>query len=233
MAIDGISGTSSVANVAANSGTTSTTSTASKDQTTLADNYEMFLNLLTVQLQNQNPLEPMDADQFADQLTKYSSLEQQIKTNDHLEQMLQTMSAANMGAIVSYIGKEIEASGTKTVFNGSSATWAYSVDQAATAKVTILNSAGAAVYTEQVQLSSGTGSYSWDGRTSTGGTAPEGSYTLSIEATDSTGSAVSVTTNIRGTVDEVDLSGGEAVLKIGDISVPVGSVTAIRDSSLF
>jgi len=84
-----------------------------------------------------------------------------------------------------------------------------------------------------VQLSSGTGSYSWDGRTSTGGTAPEGSYTLSIEATDSTGSAVSVTTNIRGTVDEVDLSGGEAVLKIGDISVPVGSVTAIRDSSLF
>ena len=231
MNVDATNGNSTVATIASNTASAAATNSASSDQTALFDNYEMFLELLTVQLQNQNPLEPMDADKFAEQLTQYSSVEQQIKTNQNLEQMLQTMSASNTGAIVGYIGKEIEASGAKTVFDGNSSTWTYDVSRDANATITIRNEAGAVIHTDQVALTAGGGSYKWDGQSLSGGNAPAGEYTISIEATDTAGASVPVTTNITGVVDEVDLSGTEAVLKIGNVRVPIGSVTAIRESS--
>ena len=230
MSIDPAGATSSVANMASRS-SSSSTSQAASDATSLADNYEMFLQLLTVQLQNQNPLEPMDADKFAEQLTQYSSVEQQIKTNDHLESIISGISASSTSALVNYIGKEIEASGETTVLRDGTAGWTYNVKSAATATVTITNAAGAAVYTDQVTLEQGGGSFVWNGKTTAGRTVEDGEYTLKIEAVDDAGNPVTVSTALTGVVDEVDMSGGEAVLKIGDIKVPVGNVTAIRDAS--
>ncbi|MCW2305693.1 flagellar hook assembly protein FlgD [Rhodobium gokarnense] len=229
MSIDPSGATSSVANLASRS--SASTSQATKDATSLADNYEMFLELLTVQLQNQNPLEPMDADKFAEQLTQYSSVEQQIKTNEHLENIISGISASSTSALVSYIGKTIEATGETTVLRDGSAAWTYDVKTAATATVTITNSAGAAVYTDQVSLEQGGGAFVWNGQTTSGRTVEDGEYTINIEAEDAAGNAVTVSTALTGVVDEVDMSGGEAVLKIGDIKVPVGNVTAIRDAS--
>lgn len=231
MDVGAIAGTSSVANAAANAA--STGSAASADKQTLVGNYEMFLELLTIQIKNQNPLEPMDANQFTEQLTQYSSVEQQIKTNENLEQMIKELSSQNMGAIVSYIGKEVEASGSTAVLRNGSATWTYDSDRAATAAITVTNSAGAVVYSQQQAINAGSGSFTWDGKAMNGGTAPDGEYTINIAATDANGAAATVTTGITGVVDEVDLSGGEAVLKIGNVRVPIGSVTAIRESSIF
>lgn len=222
---------SSVAAASANAAPTG--GTASADQQTLVGNYEMFLELLTIQIKNQNPLEPMDANQFTEQLTQYSSVEQQIKTNENLEKMLQNISSSNMGAIVSYIGKEVEASGDTTVLRNGSATWSYESDRLANANFTVRNAAGAVVYTQQQQISSGSGVFTWDGSTLGGGTAPDGEYTISIAASDSEGAAASISTGIRGVVDEVDMSGSEASLKIGNVSVPIGSVTSIRQPSSF
>ena len=226
-----IGGSSTLADVAALGASSGTV--ASKDQQTLVGNYEMFLELLTIQIKNQNPLEPMDANEFTEQLTQYSSVEQQIKTNENLEQMIKAMSSSNMGAIVGYIGKEVEASGATTQLKDGSAKWTFEAERSGTATINILNSAGASVYTEQRRISSGSDSFQWNGQSTSGGTAPDGEYTIKIEATDDNGASIPVSSNITGVVDEVDLSGSEAVLKIGDIRVPIGSVHVIREPSLF
>ncbi|PLX38513.1 MAG: flagellar hook capping protein [Hyphomicrobiales bacterium] len=212
------------------SSTAATTSKTGLSEQALAQNYDMFLELLTVQIKNQNPLEPMDADKFTDQLTQFSSVEQQITTNKNLETLISTMAASNLGTVVSYIGKEVEAAGETAILENGAANWSATVTEAATATVTIKNSAGATIYTEPVTLNKGTNSYQWDGRALTGGTAPDGQYTISFSAQNSTGKAVAVDTAFQGVVDEVDFADGEPILKVGGIRVPLSSVQTIRSA---
>lgn len=208
------------------SSTTSQTSTA---QSSLTDNYDMFLELLTVQIKNQNPLDPMDVDKFTDQLTQFSSVEQQIATNRNLETMIESMSASNLSSVVNYIGKEVEANGATTVLKNGQAQWSATASQDATGTVTIKNSAGATIYTEKVALQKGTSTYQWDGRSLTGGTAPDGQYTIDFDVQNGSGTAVEVETTFSGVVDEVDLANGDPTLKIGDVTIPLSSVKTIRN----
>ncbi len=67
------------------SGGSSLSSTADK---TIAGNFQTFLTLLTTQLQNQNPLDPLDTNQFTQQLVQFAGVEQQLKTNDSLQTLV-------------------------------------------------------------------------------------------------------------------------------------------------
>src|ERR1700754_3933826 len=88
-------------------GTTGTgSSTAATDRNTLASNYDTFLVLLTAQLQNQDPLAPMDSTQFTQQLVQFSQVEQQIRTNEQLEGLVGQYKASSAGAALSYLGRE-------------------------------------------------------------------------------------------------------------------------------
>jgi len=222
MSVESISNTLNAAN--ANS--------ASADKTSLIGNYEMFLELLTTQLRNQSPLEPLDANQFTEQLVQYSSIEQQVKTNDNLSSMLATLASANATSLVGYVGREIEAHGSVAPLKNSSATWRFDAASAGpTTEIEIRNAAGTLVKKETTSIASGEQSYAWDGRMDNGQIAPDGPYSITIAAKDTNGNAVSVDTKVTGTVTEVDMSGPEAVLRIGDISVPLSALLAVRQGS--
>src|SRR5262245_5020437 len=88
---------------------------------TLSGNFDTFLRLLTTQLQNQDPLEPMDATKFTEQLVSYSQVEQQISTNDKLKSLI-SMTWAGIGAnAVSYLDKMVVTSGTKSQLDDGAA----------------------------------------------------------------------------------------------------------------
>ena len=212
------------------SSSSTTSSQTSSAQSALSDNYDMFLELLTVQIKNQNPLDPMDVDKFTDQLTQFSSVEQQITTNRNLETMIESISASNLSSVVNYIGKEVEANGATTVLKNGQAQWSATTSQDATGTVTIKNSAGATIYTEKVALPKGTSAYQWDGRSSVGGTAPDGQYTIAFDVQNASGTAVNVETTFSGVVDEVDLANGDPTLKIGNVTIPLSSVKTIRNA---
>ena len=76
---------------------------AAASQASLADNFDTFLTILTAQIQNQDPLEPMDSSKFTDQLVQFSGVEQQIKSNKQLEQLLAATNT-NAGAALSGYG---------------------------------------------------------------------------------------------------------------------------------
>ena len=210
--------------------TASATSAASKsgNATEIASNFTQFLTLLTTQLKNQNPLDPMDTNQFTQQLVQFAGVEQQLKTNDRLDNILTASQSASSATATSYIGKTVTASGASSQLSGGSAAWTLTPARAASkAVITILDSNSNVVATQATSLAAGSQAYTWNGKTSAGLTAPDGTYSIKVSAMDATGSTVAVDTSLSGTVDEVDLSGSSPVLLIGSQKVPLSSVQTI------
>ncbi|WP_417672112.1 flagellar hook assembly protein FlgD [Roseibium sp.] len=212
---------------------TSSTSTSSSSQvasTSLMGNYELFLSLLTTQIQNQDPLDPLDSAEYTNQLVQYSAVEQSIQTNAYLENMVAAMESSQASSYVSYLGAQVSASGNTTMLEDGSAAWSYSLSEGANGTVEVRNSAGAVVYSSDITLEKGGGTFTWDGVSDSGGSSPEGAYTVSFDVKDASGNAEPVATEISGVVDEVDLSSGAAFLKIGDIKIPVSAVQNVSRS---
>ena len=108
-------------------GVTDTTSQATGARTRLSDNYDTFIVLLTAQLQNQDPLAPMDSTQFTQQLVQFSQVEQQIRTNEQLEGLVGQYQAASAGAALSYLGKDAIIEANETYLANGTANWAYNL----------------------------------------------------------------------------------------------------------
>ena len=196
--------------------------------TSIAGDFDTFLKILTTQLQNQNPLEPLDTNEFTSQLVQFSVVEQEIKSNQNLERLIALQGASAFAGVVSYIGKEVVAAGSETNLSNGSASWSFNLTQdAPTTKITIRNELGAIVKTETISADFGSNSYLWDGKTLTGGAAPDGLYSITVEATDADDNRVDVSTTVKGIVDGIDLSGNEPFLTISGVNIKLSSVREI------
>ena len=195
----------------------------------IADNFDTFLTLLTTQLKNQNPLDPLDTNQFTQQMVQFTSVEQQLKTNSFLESLTNSAQNGSNVQAVSFIGRKITAAGAQSNLSNGSATWEYSLDRdAPNSRVTITDSLGNTVSSEELSLSGGTGQYVWNGHDSSGNQYPDGAYSITIQARDSNNSPVTATTRISGVVSGVDLSGKEPVLLVNGAQVNLSSITAVQ-----
>jgi flagellar basal-body rod modification protein FlgD len=201
------------------------------DRKTIAENFDAFLLLLTTQLKNQNPLEPLDTNQFTQQLVQFASVEQQIKSNETLNALLTSSQSSIVSSAASFVGMQVTADGATTRLADGKAQWRLDVPRAATATITIANAEGSVVKTDTKSLGSGTQTYEWDGLTSTGLPAPEGDYTITVVGRDLSGQAVSIKTEISGRVDSVDMAGDDPVLVLGGVRVPLPNVKAITRSA--
>ncbi|RXF75356.1 flagellar hook assembly protein FlgD [Hansschlegelia zhihuaiae] len=219
MAVDGLAGVTT--NATANSG--------SSTGATLASNFQTFLTLLTTQLRNQNPLDPLDTNQFTQQLVQFAGVEQQLKTNDTLTALLAANQTSQAGTALGLVGRSITAFGDTAMLDDGKATWKLtSPADGVTGTVTVRDSNGAVVYQRDVDLAYGDQSFEWDGKKTDGSRGAEGLYTLSIEARNVAGNLVDVTSEVSGVVDGVDLSTGQAVLLIGDMRVPLGALKSVK-----
>ncbi len=206
----------------------STGTKTGSDASTIAGNFNQFLTLLTTQLQNQNPLDPLDTNQFTQQLVQFASVEQQLKTNDQLGSLITASKASAAATASGLIGKTVTADGATASLAEGAATWTLTPARAAAkAVMTITDAKGNVVATQTKALPAGSQSFTWDGRSSTGQLAADGKYTLKVQALDTTGSSVSVDTKISGAITSVDVTGAEPVLTIGDRTVALSSVEAI------
>jgi flagellar basal-body rod modification protein FlgD len=222
---------SGVGNTTGNTGAGSTGSGAATDRKTIAGNFDAFLLLLTTQLQNQNPLEPLDTNQFTQQLVQFASVEQQIKSNETLNSLLTSSRSSIVSSASSFVGMQVTADGATSRLTGGRAEWRLNLSRAATATITITDSKGNVVKTATKSLGAGDQDYSWDGLTSTGLPAPEGDYTITVTGRDVTGQSVTVKTEVSGRVDSVDMAGDEPVLVLGGVRVPLTNVKTIGRAS--
>ncbi len=195
----------------------------------IANDFDTFLTLLTTQLQNQNPLEPLDTNQFTQQLVQFSEVEQTIKSNENLENLLKLQAATAVTNSVGYIGKTVELASTTQELKNGTATWPLVAENPAqNATFTVKDSDGNLIFAESKPIEQGASDYQWNGKDNDGNNAPAGSYTLSVEATSASGVAVNVNIASSGTVDGVDLSGDTLYLLINGQKVKLENVTTIR-----
>ena len=160
------------------SSTTSTGATGSTAPTgsqTIAGNFNTFLQLLTTQLQNQDPLSPLDTTQFTQQLVEFASVEQQVNMNTNLQTLISMQQTSEATSALQLVGNTVTVNGNAAALSNATngpATWSINSSAPATGTVTITSSAGTTAYTGTVALNSGTQSYSWNGVGSNGQTWP-------------------------------------------------------------
>jgi flagellar basal-body rod modification protein FlgD len=206
MAVDGVNSALQAASQAYSSGAR------------IADNFQTFLQLLTTQLQNQNPLDPLDTNQFTQQLVQFAGVEQQIATNSTLSALLQVMDSSRLTGAANFIGKQVVAEGATTVLDDTSAVWYINAGRDAPAsKVIVKDANGKEVYSQDISLKKGSQIFTWDGRGTDGQVKPDGFYTLTVVGKDAQGGTVAASLDIQGEVTGVELENGEPVLKIGDV----------------
>jgi flagellar basal-body rod modification protein FlgD len=207
-------------------GAASVTSLAGQQQ--IAGNFQQFLQLLTTQLKNQDPLSPLDTNQFTQQLVSFAQVEQQLKTNTDLDQIVSQNKISQATAALSFVGKQVTADGATTQLKKGVAVWNVTSPKPATASISILDQNGNTVWNGQQTLNTGAQAFSWNGNTSNGTIAPDGLYTLRVVAQDTSAQSVNVSMQFTGTVTGVDLSGTQPLLQVGSSYLTIPQVSAIQ-----
>ena len=200
-------------------------------QSSLAGDQTTFLKLLTTQLQNQDPLNPMDTDQFTQQLVSMTGVQQQILSNELLQQLVGNQTG--VGDPVSLLGKAVTANSSQSTLQGGQAAWQFSTAaQAADVQVTVTNNLGQTLAQSDLgPVAAGQYVYNWNGKDQNGvQLADGGSYTLKVTATDPAGSAITTSTFTQGTVSSVNNTGGQVLLTINGTQVPASSITSVQNT---
>jgi flagellar basal-body rod modification protein FlgD len=196
--------------------------------TQIAGNFQSFLTLLTTQLQNQNPLDPLDTNQFTQQLVEFAGVQQQLNTNDSLATLVSLQQTAQSTQALGFVGKTAVVNGSTAALTNSTATWQLSVPTASTVNITIASSTGQTVYTGSYAVSAGNNQpFTWNGQGSDGTQLPDGNYTMTATGKDASGNTVGITTQIEGVVNSVDLTQSPPLLSIGGQTYTVSQIQSI------
>lgn len=187
-----------------------------------------FLKMMIAQLQNQDPLNPLDGTDFTAQLAQFSSLEQLYNMTKQIETMSLYQSSLNNVGALSLIGKEISAGGDTVTVDGSSAQITYSLAQnAGKVTVEIYDDNGTLVATLEPGdegRTAGENTITWD---CSG--VKSGSYTFDVSALSVSGDAIAADTVMTGRVTGVTFAGGAPFLTVGGRSVSFGDLISVRE----
>jgi flagellar basal-body rod modification protein FlgD len=225
-----VSGTTTVPASSTSSSSASSANALASQQ--IAGNFQSFLQLLTTQLQNQNPLDPLDTNQFTQQLVEFAGVQQQLNTNDSLATLVSLQQATQSSEALSYVGKTATVSGNTATMTNSEAVWALSVPSASTVDISIASSTGQTVYSGTYNVSAGNNQpFEWNGMGSDGTQNPDGNYTLTATAKDSGGNTVAVTTSVGGVVSSVNLTQSPPLLTIGGQTYTMSQIQSIIATS--
>jgi len=217
---------------------TTQASAANSAASALAGNFEMFLQLLTTQLKNQDPTSPMDPSEFTQQLVQFSQVEQQININKNLEAMMAMLKTSQASSNLNYIGKVVDFESPEVeLTDGGSAFWTYNLPPGTeTVAFKILDEDGNVVRSgsmpaeDVVTGANGRTEVAWDGTDADGEPCDPGSYTLEVVAKDASGKTIDgVNVNGRGYVQAVEVIDGEQYLIVSGTKVPPEDVVGVFD----
>jgi flagellar basal-body rod modification protein FlgD len=208
------------------------TGSSSSGALDFTSNFNTFLTLLTTQLQNQDPLSPMDTNAFTQQLVSFSEVEQQIDTNNNLQQLIQLQTAGETISSLPLVGQDIEYTGATAPLENGQASFVYSLPSNAAATTLVVEDANNnIVYATTGATSAGSHDFVWDGATNGGEQMPSGSYTLHVVSSDATGNSITAAVQSIGTVSSVSVSSGQATFDVAGIAVPMSELVTVNPKS--
>ena len=199
-----------------------------------------FLKLLVTKLQNQDPLKPMDDEDFIAQLAQFSTLEQMNKIAEAIAEANQLgyvqMQSLNNAMAAGFVGKDVKAIYSGIYIEGdNSPQISYTMpNYASEVKFTIKDEAGNVVATlTQEDVSPGSHTFTWDGKDDLGNRVEEGYYFVEAVATDASGDTFTPDLSLVGTVEAIIYRDGLAYLRVQGLEIPLGDITAIGEKGAF
>ena len=194
----------------------------------ITSDFNTFLRMLTVQMQNQDPMNPIDSADYAVQLATFSGVEQQVRTNQLLADMQGKFSQLGMAEMASWIGKEAR-SPAPVRYDGSPVTLSPNPAAGATRAVLVVKDAqGKLVSRDEIPVSAAP--YQWLGAGIDGSPLPSGTYSIALESLN--GERVIATTPVEHYARVIEAKGGTGGTKLvleGGVEVLASEVTALRE----
>ena len=189
--------------------------------------FDTFLKMLTTQLQNQDPMDPIDNSEYAVQLATFSGVEQQVRTNDLLQGLGGQLGVMGMSELAGWVGEQARAD-MPVWFEGAPVSLSAKPDSLADrAELVVTDASGSIVARAPVAL--GTTTFTWAGTGTDGLALPQGRYTLALESY--AANARIATTPVESYARIVEARGGSGTTTLlfpGGIEVPAEKVTALR-----
>lgn len=212
-----------------NSATTTGDAKTAAASTKINADFDMFLKLLTAQMQNQDPLDPMDTAQYTQQLVQYSQVEQSIEQTATLKDMLAAFGTQNLMQASSLVGAQVEtSSATSGLSAATPAQWTWSAARDVTSMTaTIKDEKGKVIDTMPINATGVAGAFTWDGTTSTGKKVDPGLYKLELAGVDASGAKIAATAHAFGKVSDVELENGTVKLTINGLTVATSDLLRI------
>jgi flagellar basal-body rod modification protein FlgD len=223
---------------------TSNSTNSNSSVPAFTQDYNTFLTMLTTQLKNQDPLSPMDTSQFTQQLVAFSQVEQQINTNNNLQQLIQMQTTDQAVNAAPLVGQTVEFSSPTTALQSGNAYFSYTLPSGtAQTELLVEDASGNVVYQTTGQTTAGKHDFQWNGQSSAGVQMPDGGqYTLVVQAVDSTQNPVTATVDAYGAVDGVNIANStdnssnsssgtatsQAMLDIDGLSIPLSQLMAVN-----
>lgn len=194
----------------------------------ISSDFETFLKMLTVQMENQDPLNPTDSSDYAMQLATFSGVEQQVLTNDLISNLMMQMNSSGMAQMADWVGKEARAA-APAQFDGSPITIAPNpASMADKVELVVLDGAGAEV--QRMEIPKSTDPIEWAGTNSNGVPLPSGTYDFRIVSSSNGEIVLDEQAEIYARVQEVRNENGQSILMLqGGAPVLASDVTALRE----
>lgn len=221
-----ISGTSLAA-----AGTTGTGGqTRARTATTgIGTDFNTFLTLLTTQLRNQDPTNAMDVNKMTEQLVSFSGVEQQVRTNSNLQQLITLQQGNTLTSASGLLGRVIEVESDRLSLQNSQAALRLPAAGAAQqAMVQISDSTGRVVREARVPLGGAATSWSWDGRDTAGRQLADGAYQFTVQGADAGGGPVTLTANVLARATGVERGSNGVTIQFGALSLGYDKMRSVQ-----
>ncbi|HCS13463.1 MAG: flagellar hook capping protein [Zetaproteobacteria bacterium CG06_land_8_20_14_3_00_59_53] len=217
-----------------NQTTTTATTAANQQARTDLGQKDIFLKLLVAQMKFQDPLKPQDPTQMASQLAQFNMVEQQTSTNTLLKELVArggSTGSSNNDVSATWLGHTVTVNQSKVHFDGV-APQSFNVNLPADAGIgflTISDATGNPVRTAQIGgMTAGVNPFNWDGSMDNGATAPAGDYSITVSASDMSGTPMTPTVSRSGIVEAVRFTTTGNELVVGGIAAATADITEIR-----
>ncbi len=194
----------------------------------LAGDFNTFLTLLTTQLQNQSPTDPLDTNQMTSQLVQFASIEQQIAMNQNLERLVGLQQVAQLTAAAPLIGQTVEVASDRLTLQGGAASLRLpAAGAASSARIVVSDASGRTLTDQTTRLESAPSTWQWNGRDSAGRAVADGAYRVTVTGLTATGGGASAPFTVLGRATSADRRDGVLNLNLGALSVGFDNIRGL------
>jgi flagellar basal-body rod modification protein FlgD len=211
------------ANSAASS-SSSGTATTSSPLAQLGANFNQFLQLLLTQVQNQDPTDPTNTDEFTTELVQFTGVQEQVNANTSLSQLIGLQQSSQVLQGASLVGQQAAVSASEISLQNGSGEITFNGTAGEQVAISIVDSSGNDIYDATVTASAGANNFSWNGTDNNGNSVPDGAYAIGVETASTSGTATAVPFSVIGTITGVSTSGTTTMLDLGALSVGLSAL---------